>query len=127
MRLSIMNTGEELLKQEQEVWLKTLERLRLENLLLKNRLIEVIRKDISKEQLEKAEFFQGLFLDKDTVIALLRRDIARMAARIVPVLPERNGYMAERNKLREDIYRMEMEFSAVKDQFNRFVADISSS
>ena len=120
-----MNTREELLKQEQEVWLKTLERLRLENLLLKNRLIEVIRKDISKEQLEKAEFFQGLFLDKDTVIALLRRDIARMTA-TAPILPERNGYMTERNKLKEDVYRMEKEFSSVKDQFNRFVLEIAA-
>lgn len=123
MRLSIMNTREEILKQEQEVWLKTLERLRLENLLLKNRLIEIIRKDISKDQLEKAEFFQGLFLDKDTVIALLRRDIARMTA-TAPMLPERNGYMTERNKLKEDVYRMEKEFSSVKDQFNRFVSEI---
>lgn len=123
MRLSIMKTREEILKQEQEVWLKTLERLRLENLLLKNRLIEIIRKDISKDQLEKAEFFQGLFLDKDTVIALLRRDIARMTA-TAPMLPERNGYMTERNKLKEDVYRMEKEFSSVKDQFNRFVLEI---
>ena len=125
MRLSIMNTREEILKQEQEVWLKTLERLRLENLLLKNRLIEIIRKDISKDQLEKAEFFQGLFLDKDTVIALLRRDIARMTA-TAPILPERNGYMTERNKLKEDVYRMEKEFSSVKDQFNRFVSEIAA-
>ena len=125
MRLSIMNTREEILKQEQEVWLKTLERLRLENLLLKNRLIEIIRKDISKDQLEKAEFFQGLFLDKDTVIALLRRDIARMTA-TAPMLPERNGYMTERNKLKEDVYRMEKEFSSVKDQFNRFVSEIAA-
>lgn len=122
-----MNTGEELFNQEQEGWLKTLERLRLENLWLKNRLIEIIQKDISKEQLEKAEYFQGLFLDKDTVLALLRRDIARLAKKVVTLLPERNGYIQERSKLREDVYRMEKEFSTVKDQFNSFVSEIAAA
>lgn len=110
------------LKQEQTSWLKTLERLRLENLLLKNKLIEIVKKDISKEQLERAEFFQGLFLDKDTVIALLRRDIARQASKSTH--PEKNGYLQDQNKLKEDVYRMEKEFSAVKEEFNRFVTSI---
>ncbi len=121
-----MNTSEELFNQEQEGWLKTLERLRLENLWLKNRLIDILQRDMSKEQLEKAEYFQGLFLDKDTVLALLRRDIARLGKKAVPVQPERNGYMLERNKLEEDVYRMEKEFSAVKDQFNSFVSEIAA-
>lgn len=124
MRLILMDTSNELFEQEQAVWLKTLERLRLENLLLKNKLIEIIKKEISKEQLERAEFFQGLFLDKDTVIALLRRDIARLAGKHTPIQPERNGYLHERNKLKEDVYRMEKEFSAVKEEFNRFVMSI---
>ncbi len=124
MRLSMIDINNEHFKQEQAAWLKTLERLRLENLLLKNKLIEIIKKEISKEQLEKAEFFQGLFLDKDTVIALLRRDIARQAAKSIPLVPEKNGYQYEQSKLKEDVYRMEKEFSAVKEAFNRFVASI---
>lgn len=120
MRLSMIDINEHL-KQEQTSWLKTLERLRLENLLLKNKLIEIVKKDISKEQLEKAEFFQGLFLDKDTVIALLRRDIARQAAKPIHM---QNGYLKDQNKLKEDVCRMEKEFSTVKEEFNRFVMSI---
>ena len=120
----MIDINNEHFKQEQAAWLKTLERLRVENLLLKNKLIEIIKKEISKEQLERAEFFQGLFLDKDTVIALLRRDIVRQAARTIPMVPEKNGYTYEQGKLKEDVYRMEKEFSAVKEEFNRFVASI---
>ncbi|HEY9178032.1 MAG TPA: hypothetical protein VIN07_10090 [Flavipsychrobacter sp.] len=120
----MIDLNNEHLKQEQASWLRTLERLRLENLLLKNKLIEIVKKDISKEQLEKAEFFQALFLDKDTVIALLRRDIARQASKPVPIHPEKNGYLQDQDKLKEDVYRMEKEFSAVKDEFNRFVMSI---
>ncbi len=122
--MSIAEKNNEHFVQEQTAWLKTLERLRLENLLLKNKLIEIIKKEISKEQLERAEFFHGLFLDKDTVIALLRRDIARQAAKAVPDNAGQNGYMHEQEKLKDDISRMEKEFTTVKEAFNRFVTSI---
>ena len=114
------------IKHEQASWLKTLDRLRQENVHLKNKLSEIIQDDISRELLEKAEFFHGLFVDKDTVISLLRRDIAHQSAATTAFVinGERLGIMDEQVKLEHDVARMEKEFKAVKTEFNEFLKSI---
>ncbi|MCB9046469.1 MAG: hypothetical protein H6550_10065 [Chitinophagales bacterium] len=99
-------------------WLKTLEWLRQENASLKNRLADVIKDNVSSELLEKAENFQSLFLDKDAVISLLRRDIAQFNARSSN---KETTVSKEYTKLGADIARMEKEFLAVKSDFYKFL------
>lgn len=106
------------------LWLKTLERLRLENLSLKNILIEILKKDISGEHLQKAEYFQGLFLNMEAVINLLRRDIVNHTARLTSDLAQPVSESGEERKLQNDIASMEQQFAAMKKAFESFVAGI---
>lgn len=117
------------IKQDQMTWLKSLENLRQENVYLKNRLAEIIKNEVSSELLEKAEYFLGLFLDKDAVISLLRRDIAHWYA--ANTASAHNGelkdILQEQTKLKNDVERLEKEFVTVKSAFNKFLQDASMS
>lgn len=113
------------IKQEQMSWLKTLEGLRQENVFLKNRLAEIIKDNVSTEMLEKAEQFLAIFIDKDTVISLLRRDIAQLSAATTAnsINGELNKALLEQAKLKHDVERMSKEFTTVKTKFNAFLAE----
>jgi len=110
------------IEREHTSWLKTLDGIRQENVFLKNRLAEIIKKGISGDVLEKAEYFHNLFLDKDTITSLLRRDIVQLSFKMS------NGQDTlaedpEHTKLRADVQRMEKEFLSVKTAFNRFLSE----
>ena len=124
-RVSMHDKNYENIKQEQMSWLKTLEGLRQENVFLKNRLAEIIKDNVSTEILEKAEQYLAIFIDKDTVISLLRRDIAKLSAATTANLinGEINKTLLEQAKLKYDVERMSKEFTTVKTNFNAFLAE----
>lgn len=114
-------------RQEQAGWLRSLNFLLQENVFMKNRLAEAIRNDERSKLLEKAEYFQGVFLDKDAVLLLLRRDIYAQA-NLYESLNRGNGteILADgQRKLRNDIAKMEKEFSSIKLYFNNFLSETS--
>src|SRR5690606_2022738 len=119
--INMHGSAHEYIEREHVTWLKTLEGLRQENVFLKNRLAEIIKDSVSKELLEQAEYFHNIFLNKDTVITLLRRDIALLATKISNPAHSFILLEQEQGKLRSDILRMEKEFLVVKAAFNKFL------
>lgn len=107
------------IRAEQSSWLKVLEELRNENVQLKNHLAEIVKGEVSTDLLQKAELFQGLFLNKDVVIALLRHDIAKQISACA--VEDLNGttthVLKEQDKLRGDIAKMQQEFIVMKSDF----------
>ncbi|MBS1585928.1 MAG: hypothetical protein JSS82_10340 [Bacteroidetes bacterium] len=114
------------LQQETQMWLRSLDFIQQENIHLKNSLADILKVALSDGMLEEAEYFQNQFLNKDTVIALLRRDIALQSQEL-----ERKSQVGEdadkksikqQEKLRSDIEKMEKEFSKLKFQFNNYLS-----
>lgn len=114
-------------RQEQDGWLRSLDFLLQENVHMKNRLAEIIKDDEYSKLLEKAEYFQAIFLNKDAVIALLRRDISSQSKKYD--LNEGKSINVDevadnQRKLRNDIAKMEKEFSSIKFDFNNFLSEV---
>ena len=99
---------------EHKGWLETLDMLQLEIVLLKDHVSELAQHQLKTTILEKIEFFQNSFLDKDIVIALLLQDIRQLRdtlsvayAILAPVLIKRLSKKQE--QLRIDIGKLEKE------------------
>lgn len=111
---------EQQMRHELETWHRTLNYIQQENIYLKNRLADLIKNGMDDALLEQVEYFQNQFLNKDAVIALLRRDIAREN--------QLDGELAEiknhpkHNKLRKDMEMMEQEFNRLKFDFNNYLS-----
>jgi FtsZ-binding cell division protein ZapB len=100
---------------EINAWLRTLDYLQQENIYMKNRIADVIQHTASTDVLEKMEHYQNFFLNKDTVITFLRRDIRELEKR-------KNGELPAMMKtLRSDMEMMEKEFSHLKTDFNNYM------
>lgn len=109
-------------QEEQQKWLRTLDYLQQENIFLKNQLANIIKNDISSVSLEKAEYFQNEFLNKDAVIALIRYDIVKQNKSNTSLDPETERKSVKRHeKLRSDIEKMEKEFSRLKHDFSVYL------
>ncbi|MBS1773176.1 MAG: hypothetical protein JST82_09955 [Bacteroidetes bacterium] len=96
---------------ERYTWLRMLDIIQLENIELKNQLAELVRNGIGSKTLEKAEYYQNEFLNKDTVVALLRRDVIRYS----------DADNSQQGKLRRDMDLMQKEFSRLKTEFNNYL------
>jgi len=67
------------------------------------------------------EYFQSSFLNKDTVFALLRYDMAEY----LKAVKQNNNYgNNQRQNLREDLDKMEREFYKLRNEFNDYVAHL---
>ncbi len=102
-------------------WTTTLEKLRQENILLKNRLSVAVQQQESRTFLEEAESFQQRFVDKDQVIDLLRHDISILAWK------NRQLVFAGIDKplllLARDIATLVAEFDQMREAFHRCLAE----
>jgi hypothetical protein len=99
-------------QEERYIWLRALDIIQQENIELKNQLAEMMKHDIEIKALEKAEYYQNEFLNKDTVIALLRHDIIKQT----------NTEPNKQDKLRKDMDMMSKEFRRLKLEFNNYLA-----
>lgn len=108
------------------MWLRSLDFIQQENIHLKNSLADILKIELSDGMLEDAEYFQNQFLNKDTVIALLRRDIAIQSQEIEKELHAKHDIekksLKHQDKLRSDMEKMEKEFSKLKFQFNNYLS-----
>jgi len=105
-------------------WQKRLDILQQENVLLKNKVTELIKEGTDTLVLEKIEFYLSIFLDKDTILALLRHEVAGLQHEI-----DRNfepqvqhAVDAKKERLRQDIGKMELEFYKLKTEFTDYIA-----
>jgi hypothetical protein len=113
------------LQQETQMWLRSLDFIQQENIHLKNSLADILKIELSDAMLEDAEYFQNQFLNKDTVIALLRRDIAIQSQQLEQDLRTQEigkKSLKQQDKLRGDMEKMEKEFSKLKFQFNNYLS-----
>jgi hypothetical protein len=113
---------------ENNTWLRALDFLRHENTVLKNRLADIIKQKVDKDLLERAEAFLTAFLNKDAVFALLRSDIKEQEKALQQAASLQNGFdqklAAKQKKLREDMQKMEFEFSRLKSGFNDYLSEV---
>ena len=61
---------------ELKSWLRKIDILQQENVMLKNKVADVMKNDMDRVAVEKVENYLANFLEKDAILALLRRDIA---------------------------------------------------
>lgn len=109
------------MQSEVETWLRAIDFVKAENNYLKNRLSEVIQNDVSFETLDQIENYQNNFITKDTIIALLVKDItAHKKSLSTAPLPEKDTINTH-NKLRDDIGKIEREFITTAANFNKFL------
>lgn len=114
-------------KHENDTWVRTLDYLQQENIHLKNRLGEIAKRKLDKSHLEQVEYFQNSFLNKDAIIALLRRDIAGQNRDIDKAAANEGinaDWLSRQEQLRADMNTMEKEFGRLKFEFNKYLADM---
>lgn len=97
-------------------WLKRLDVMQQENVRLKTLIADVIRKDDNRHTLEQAEAILNSIINKDAVIALLRRDIAQY---IRGNESTKADHM--QNKLSEDIGKMQGELKKLGAELACFI------
>jgi|SRR5690606_34842631 len=102
---------------EINAWLRTLDYLQQENIYMKTRLAETMKDQVNSATLEKAEYYQSAFINKDTVIAFLRQDILQFQENNIPEAEARE----RKNVLQADMQKMEKEFAKLKFEFNDFI------
>ena len=120
-----MNIKTRHLKQERQTWLRTLDYIQVEHVLLKNYLSDILKNDITAEVLEEVEYFQSQFINNDAVIALLRRDIAGLSKPAEFSLVADTDFTKlykKQGKLRADIELMELGFIRLKFKFHNYFA-----
>ena len=108
-----------------ETWSRLLDYFQQENVHFKNQLSFVIKNDKGNESLDKAEYFQNKFLNKDTVIVLLRQDIGELM-RYMDKGVYNDGkldtFMKKHKRLSEDVEKLVQEFKRIKAEFSDYVA-----
>ena len=74
--------------------------------------------------LDQLEQYQTKFLEKDTLIMLLRMDIATHEQSIISNngSPVADALLKRHNKLRRDMEHAEKDFNALKYNFNNYVS-----
>lgn len=115
------------LQQELDRWLRTLDFLKEEFVHLNHRLAEMVHLKADKHLLEQAEAFQDFFLNTDTIIAMLKKDIRKHQQSFVKDLRDNEALLQKvlksHSMLRGDMKKLEKEFSRLNNDFNTFVTD----
>ena len=111
---------------ENKTWRRLLEFLKLENIILKNRLAEVVDYRMDKEFLALAEQFQNKFIIKDEYIDELRHDINEQAEDLYKIKDHfTNSKLIKRQeKLRNEMEYFEKDFSNLKNEFNKYLSSV---
>lgn len=110
---------------ENRSWIRLLEFFKQENIMLKNRLAEVLEQQVGRDFLARAEQFQNKFIVKDEVIDELRHDINSqlqdMGGNSDILLPEK--LLKKQEKLRNEMEYFEKEFTSLKNEFNKYLCN----
>ena len=117
------------LQHEIQRWLRTLEFIKEENLLLKNRLSEMIHLKTEKRLIHQAEDFQNFFLNNDTIIAMLKNDVHKQERLLTKDIfydeAAAKKVMKSQQILRGDMDKLEKNFSNFNMDFNTYLDDVS--
>ena len=122
-----MSNIQEEIKYENEVGKKLLQGLQQDNVLLKNKLSEILKLNIRDGILEKAENFQTSFLLADERISFLRKDNTELCRQFLKATGDRNAIeeLSQKQKqLKKQIKQEEKEFNKLKLAFNSYIASV---
>ena len=117
------------MKYEVEKWRRTLEFIKEENLILKNRLAEMIHLNSNKHLFSQAEDFQNYFLNNDVIIAMLKSDILKHEQLMSKGTEDEASYkkiQKSQQILRGDMDKLEKSFSKLDIDFNTFMDDATT-
>ena len=104
------------LNQESTSWLKILEKLQEENIELKKRFSEYIKRAKDSSFMEKLESFHNNLLNKDTLLSLIRHEIIDLN-QLMKSNPSAKNFEKRLSKLRDDMKKLEEEFERLKKDF----------
>ena len=114
-------------QQECEAWKRVLYFISEENSFLKTRLAEVIRNDgVDPGFLNTAELYQNKFMQKDEIIALMRKDVSgidKLLSQLMYLNSQDKVATQKQKKLRREIKKLVSAFNDLKFQFNNFLAE----
>lgn len=101
--------------------------LKEENIVLKNRLSEILKDSFDKNLLEQAELFHNDFIRKDERIHLLRNDLAGLDNLLANIINnEKNTSVeidARLRELRDNTNIAENQFIKMQSDFNKYFYD----
>lgn len=111
---------------ELKSWLRKLEILQQENVLLKNKVAEILKHDIDRLTVDRLEHYLACFIEKDAVLALLRKEVADELKVVGYAKAEAEGALEKKmESLQKDIAQMEFEFYKLKTDFSSYVAELT--
>lgn len=95
--------------------------------MLKNRVAELLKNDVDSSAVERVEYYLASFIEKDAVLALLRRDVANEMKTAGYYLKAESPEVMQQKEasLRKDIAKMEYEFYRLKAEFNDYLAQFT--
>lgn len=118
-------------KNENSMWLRSLDFLKQENNHLKNRLTEVVDKSSDRTFLAQAEHFQNQFIIKDEFIDELKHDVNTQFTQLKDHTKKngelyRNGtnFTDIQNGLREQMRYLEKDFSYLRNEFHEYLTKL---
>lgn len=113
---------------ERAAWCRLLDYLQEENIHYKNRIADILRNDIGSSLIETLELFLNKFVQEDSIISLLRHDIAELNKKIPA---KESGDEQKENldkiiltqdKLRKEVETIEQQFNKLKFTFNKYLS-----
>lgn len=109
---------------ESDTWKRLLGFMTDENIHLKKRLSDILNEEFDKVMLEEAENFQARFLREDSLISLLRNEIAELDNLLVKEVFE-DGVLKKEvykrmRRMRNNIKNAETKFKKLKSEFNNY-------
>jgi hypothetical protein len=112
---------------ECQTWKRLLGFMMDENIHLKNRIAEILKKGFDKNLLEEVENFQSRFIKEDELIGLLRNDMAELDKLLINGVPEDNMITKDIDKrlkkIRDNIITAEKYFGKLKLEFNNYLSE----
>ena len=110
---------------ENITWKRLLDFFNQENSYLKNRLSEVVDRATDKTLIAKAEHFQNEFILNDECIQDIGKDIKLQEKSLQLTLTQKKlpdqRVCKMQDKLRNEIFYLEKEFSKLKNEFNQYL------
>ena len=117
------------LQRESDTWKRSIGFMMEENILLKNKLTEMLRNRFNRILLEKAEYFQNRFIKEDERIGLIRDDVVQIDRSLMMHAEENSTIARETDyrieKLRNHILHAEKQFNELKSEFNNYIGTIT--
>ena len=116
----------EQIQYEIDTWKRLLTFMMDENIWLKNRLVEILKKELGRTNLTSIEAFHNSFIREDDMISVLRNDISEFSKLFKPEqIVKESTLLAEADNKLENIRRhvslLEKDFSRLKLDFNKYL------